>query len=162
MRGSQNYWGGLFTPFALCQVGPTCGSAAYMNVAVATHSFVYPRLQIKLVVTCSFSFSPTSQHLSTQQIQTHPLLLLHQFSRKLPSFLSTSYPRLKQRTHNSPEQSLLAMSAPNTPLADLAVNSTTPIGSSEASPNVQPMHQGSGVSSLEMQRQLLQQKLAEQ
>ncbi|KAL0637217.1 hypothetical protein Q9L58_003867 [Maublancomyces gigas] len=53
------------------------------------------------------------------------------------------------------------MSAPNTPLSNLAVNSATPAGSLEASPNVQPMHQGNSVSSLEMQRQLLQQKLAE-
>lgn len=54
------------------------------------------------------------------------------------------------------------MSAPNTPLSDLTINSTTLAGSLEASPNVQPMHQGNAISSLEMQRQLLQQKLAEQ
>lgn len=54
------------------------------------------------------------------------------------------------------------MSAPNTPLSDLTVNSTTPAGPPEVSPNVQPMHQGKAISALEMQRQLLQQKLAEQ
>lgn len=104
------------------------------------------------LATCSL-IAPTNILTSTIRIQpTYNILLL--------PFIYRHHPISNNSLSLPSEQPI--MSAPNTPLSDLAVNSTTPAGSLEASPNVQPMHQGNAISALEMQRQLLQQKLAEQ
>lgn len=154
-RASSHF--GIFSqgrPWMIClhhPLRPRCGSAAYTEGCrdnASQHSFIDPRLQIgNLFSHCTNQhldiYSPNSTHLQHLPSSIHPHIT--------PSL-----------TIPSPPSEQFIMSAPNAPLSDLTVNSTTPASSLEASPNVQPMHQGNAISALEMQRQLLQQKLAEQ
>lgn len=110
---------------------------------------------------------------------SHPALIFHSTTNILTPAVNSSisfYSSHKFFANPSPlphiyqtkllNQPSNAMSAPNAPLTDLAVNSANPAfepaSTAEPSPSVQPMHQGSLGSTLEIQRQLLQQKLSEQ